>query len=441
MKKKLMLVFLCFLILNLLSGCSLAGLDSQGLISPPRANADQQGIHALLRGEEGEINFVYPKNGEFRSAVIMRDFTGDSNEDALGFCTDAEGGINLRFMQKEGNTWSTIASVKNPATQVDRVCFGDLNGDKVEEIIVGWGAPQSMTATLSIYRYSGGKIQEFTLDHGYNEFAVTDFDADGIQELFTATTFTKTEEEGGKDKKAVARVFAFEDKPVMLYSCLLNDAVVRYTALSFGGIDSQKNGVVLEGVLGEGSTVSQLLYIENDRLLSPLSSKPLQKKYNFFQRPALVTVAAKDINGDGQLELPKVTLQPNYTPETASGSYAYYVDWVQLDTETMEHWMVERDIYNIPDNYMLVLPTGRDIASYQDTEGELTFKELILDDAGEVLYTQRLFTIKSFTDEEWQDESQRLGFGLLLSTNNNLIYGVKSFRNNELQKNIKLISE
>ena len=56
------------------AGCSFTGLDAQNLMSPPRANLEQQGIYELLQeGDSQELTFVYPKRGENRSAIIMKD--------------------------------------------------------------------------------------------------------------------------------------------------------------------------------------------------------------------------------------------------------------------------------------------------------------------------------------------------------------------------------
>lgn len=439
---KLTAVAMAFAVL--LCGCSLTGLDAQTLISPPKANTDQQAIYALLKSDEGEINFIYPKNGDYRSAVIMQDFTGNGSEDAIGFSADPEGGIRLRFMVKDDDTWRTVAAAKNSSTQVDRVMFGDLNGDSVNEIIVGWGAPQSMTATLCVYSYAQGKIKEFQLDHGYNESIVTDLDGDGVQELFTATVFTQTEEEAGKDKSAVARVFSLEDRPVMKYSLVLNDTVVKYASASFSLINRTQKGVVLEGQLAEGSIISQVIYLGENGLVSPLSGKSMQKRYNYFLRPTTLPCYSKDINNDGIIEFPKISLQPGTPKDTPQDSTAYYVDWVRLDSTFMSPITVERGIYNYIDNYMMTIPEGREITCVQsEIPRELSFEESIYTSTGTMIYTRRLFSIRAFTTEEWADEKTREGYGLLISTQSNLVYGIQNFSDNveELKKGIKLISE
>ena len=123
------------------AGCSFSVLDAQNLMSPPRANLEQQGIYELLQGDGQELTFVYPKRGEHRSAIIMRDWTGDGVEDAIGFVSPEGGGVEVSFLEKGESAWRIAASFSNTATQVDMVLFGDLNGDGREDVLIGWGAP------------------------------------------------------------------------------------------------------------------------------------------------------------------------------------------------------------------------------------------------------------------------------------------------------------
>ena len=111
-------------------------------MSPPRANLEQQGIYELLQeGDSQELTFVYPKRGENRSAIIMKDWTGDGVSDAVGFVSTEGGGVRVSFLEKYQERWRTAASFVNAATQVDLVTFGDVNGDGLLEIPVASQLP------------------------------------------------------------------------------------------------------------------------------------------------------------------------------------------------------------------------------------------------------------------------------------------------------------
>ena len=183
------------------AGCSFTGLDAQNLMSPPRANLEQQGIYELLQeGDSQELTFVYPKRGENRSAIIMKDWTGDGVSDAVGFVSTEGGGVRVSFLEKYQERWRTAASFVNAATQVDLVTFGDVNGDGAQDVLIGWGSAAGTTgrtAAVSAYLYRDGDVTE-TLLGTYGEMAVTDLDGDGVSEVFTVDKYVAAEEEGAE---------------------------------------------------------------------------------------------------------------------------------------------------------------------------------------------------------------------------------------------------
>ena len=75
--KKLFAEVLAVLLALSFSGCSeLTGLDAQALMSPPKTTADREAIYALMGGGVGDVTLVYPKYGDYRSAIISRDVDG-----------------------------------------------------------------------------------------------------------------------------------------------------------------------------------------------------------------------------------------------------------------------------------------------------------------------------------------------------------------------------
>ena len=85
--------------------------------------------------------------------------------------------------------WYSLAQFTSAATQVDRVFFGDLTGDGTEEVVVGWGDPQTATASVSVYSIESGSVRELSMNAvTYSEMLLTDFDGDSVQELFVLST-------------------------------------------------------------------------------------------------------------------------------------------------------------------------------------------------------------------------------------------------------------
>ena len=251
------------------AGCSFSVLDAQNLMSPPRANLEQQGIYELLQGDGQELTFVYPKRGEHRSAIIMRDWTGDGVEDAIGFVSPEGGGVEVSFLEKGKSAWRIAASFSNTATQVDMVLFGDLNGDGREDVLIGWGSASGTTgrtAAVDAYLFDGENVTEYLLGT-YGEMTATDFDGDGVIEVFTVDKYLAAEEEGAEDLPALAHLFAWEEGALQeLASTAADNSLTNYTSIHFGALDRGLSGVVLDGAKADGSMTTQVFLLEEGTL-------------------------------------------------------------------------------------------------------------------------------------------------------------------------------
>ena len=106
--KKLFAAVLAALLALSFSGCSeLTGLDAQALMSPPKTTADREAIYALMGGGVGDVTLVYPKYGDYRSAIISRDLDGCGTSEVVSFCANGDaGGTRLEIIgEKVASGW------------------------------------------------------------------------------------------------------------------------------------------------------------------------------------------------------------------------------------------------------------------------------------------------------------------------------------------------
>ena len=308
------------------AGCSFSVLDAQNLMSPPRANLEQQGIYELLQGDGQELTFVYPKRREHRSAIIMRDWTGDGVEDAIGFVSPEGGGVEVSFLEKGESAWRIAASFSNTATQVDMVLFGDLNGDGREDVLIGWGSASGTTgrtAAVDAYLFDGENVTEYLLGT-YGEMTATDFDGDGVIEVFTVDKYLAAEEEGAEDLPALAHLFAWEEGALQELASTAADngfgviiagagtaahlggVLAAYTTLPvigvpiktsmMGGLDSllsmvqMPSGVPVATVAVNGAANAAILAAQ----MLAIGDPQLQEALAAYKQEMAETVAAKD---------------------------------------------------------------------------------------------------------------------------------------------------
>lgn len=432
--KKWIWGFVSLLLCLSLSGCtSFYDLDTKNLMSPPKPNADQQAIHQLLQGNQADITFVYPKSGDYRSAIIMQDFTGDGQEDAIGFhALEDSGGVEVQFLVKAQGEWHTEAAFRNTALQVDRVCFCDLNGTGVTDVLIGWGSTAGSTGrTAAVHAYlydSISGVTEYPLGT-YGEMAVTDFNGDNISEVFTVDKFLPAETEEDEPSPAVARAYGWKDHTMKeLYSADADNTVSTYSSATFGRLNFALQGVVLDGVKADGSLTTQIFFVDGKLLYNSPLGVNTEEYVNSYTRPSTAPFYCRDINNDNMLEIPKVSLLPCLAEDVSPDSTSYLVEWYSF-RQNSEYALQIRTLMNTTENYWFLLPAsllGKIAASNDSDRRTVTYSAVSQsEETGEPLLGSPLFSIRVFTHSAWESRGQSSGYEQLLAQGD-VVYGLQT---------------
>lgn len=419
----------CILLVVLLSSCTFGSLDPQGLMAAPTTNADQQAIYKLLQGNRSEITFAFPKNGDYRSAITMVDFTGDGLEDAIGFSLSENGSAEVQFLTKDTGQWITLNHYGNAATQVDRILFGDLTGNGLNDIIIGWGNSQNlMSATLCVYIYENGVISEVPLDTNYGALSLTDFDGDDVQELFLMQRFQSAADENTDHVPAKAELFTYQDgKMVSCHQQQADNSITQYNAISYGMISQGQYGVVVDGAKADGSSSTQVFFIQ-DGVFSVFPPNLNEENSNdLFYRPSRAAFVSRDLDGDGILEIPVIQLLPALSSDIVPDSTSFQVHWVQMD-RTYGYRSVCYTLMNTGENYYFEIPSwyvGSVTAINDSRLRAVTYYavENPETEASKSLLGSRLFTIRVFNKTAWEQRGLPGGYEML-TQQGDLIYGV-----------------
>ena len=459
MTRKIAAVLLSLCLLLTCSGCSFASFDTKNLMAPPKVNEDQQAIQELLQGGRQDIAFVYPQSGDYRSAVTMVDFTGDGVKDAIGFySSDAvnSGGVEVQFLVKTETGWESAATFQNSALQVDRVCFGTLSETGHNLILIGWGSTAGTTgrtAGANAYVYSpDGEITEYSLGT-YAELAITDFNGDGIVEVFTVDKFLPAEAEGDEPSPAQAKLFSWVAGGMAeLYCVDADNSIAGYSSALFGGLTSSLSGVVLDGIKADGSISTQIFYLDGDELKNAPDSVNTEEYSNPFLRPSTAPILSRDINGDGLLEIPQVSLLPGLPEEASPDVTCYQVDWCRFQPDSL-YRTVNRTMMNPTENYWFRLPQpliGKITSSNDSARRMVIYTEITESDQEESGYLlgEPLFAIRVFTRAVWESRGSYSGYEQL-AVQNDSVYGIQVFTQSrpllrsisQIKQDFKLLSE
>jgi hypothetical protein len=410
--KKIGLFLAVVFMIVTLSGCSFYLSDGNKLMSPPKPTGTRQRVQELIYQEAGaDIQYVYPANGSLRSAIIeTADITGDGRYDVLGFyeTPDESGGVTMVILSDGGGQWEIIAKYESVYTCVDKVMFGDLDGDGVMEAVVGWGSPLNQRGNICTYNFYKDTIHELDLGISYTEMAIGKFigNEDG-EELIVAELFRTEQKEDGTTVEipATATLYRVNDsRNVMCSQINIDKTFVRYVSATVGPVDQGTNAFVLDGVKADNTVQTELLYWSSSA--KSLITYPLVEstaEANATLRNTASNVFARDINKDGLLEIPTASLFPGADSENSSQT-SFRISWNRFDVANQEYLLVMDTVVNSEYGYFLQLPDEwRDLVTVR-TSGRILSVYAWNNELADI--GERILKITVYPEEQWEKEDQ-----------------------------------
>lgn len=416
-----------FLLLN--TGCSaFTGFSAEGTMRPPRPTGEKSAIYSVLETVAGgDFTLKYPTSGDYRSAIITEDLDGDGQQEAAAFYqkTGDAAGISVVFMQKIGEAWQSLGSFSNTATQVDKVAFGDVDGDGRREVVIGWGSSQTGSTTLCVYSVEAEKkkMKELNLDQPYSQMAVADFDGDGFDEIFTANVALG-------EQPALSSLFRIRSGAIeIMGTAQMDKTVTRYMNMQIGLLNEFQYGVVLDGARSNAGYVTEVVYWNQEE--SDLKAPLLDEKHQTVSFTVRTnSVLSRDVNGDSIIELPIATILPGFTAQTA-GETSYVTDWMRYDAAANTLERVMSTVTNSMDEYWFLIPDmwkGAITTEYTADSRSMTFYRWEEEDP---LKNQKagkgkpLLQIRVFTEKQWASGKDATGYYELVD-NNSLVYAARN---------------
>lgn len=398
-----LLVALCLIFVFMLSGCSFLSLDGSQIMCPPKATGEKAEIQKLIdKNATNEYTLKYPKNGSYRSSILMCNLDSDEEEEAIAFYSDKDGElIHVLFVEHKNTTYSIIEDISLQASFIDRMEFCDLNGDGTNEILIGYGLATAPHNTLSIFTYDGElKSEENT--YSYSNFVTGDFNNDKQDDVLLVSLYSSNTE-------AKAQLMVHKNGALrVLASTEIDPDVKQLANIQYGQISQDVYGAVLDGINSVPEYTTQVIIYESesDRLVNPLYS---ESGYALTYRAT--KICSLDYNDDKIIDIPLSKIMA-YNSSEDDKLVSRQLNWSNLslnpDTDTYTLSTYESTILCGQDGYLLTMPEkwyGNTVtARYHSNKRELTVY-VCLYNAGDPIYTDELLTIKAYSDEEFDPEN------------------------------------
>ena len=345
-----------------MTGCSFLNLDMDTHLRAPHAAGEQDAIQTALEQHIYEKQSLepaedvltptyvlkYPKMGLYRSAFIMKDMNGDGAEDALAFYALSPEGSNthIAMLSKSNGVWTCLDDIEGLATEIERVNFGDLNNDGVEELFAGFSMFDTRDRRLMLYMWEEGHFVERYTDTYTNMVvgSVVEKDRDDFL-LFRIQ---------GAEEKTTVRLLSMEnDAVVEKASASLDGHIQQFLDCSFQDLPQGTRAIYQDCLKTSGSMITELILWDGEQLVVPLYD-PLENITTHSARESMLTVG--DIDFDGELEWPQSFRMPGDELSAAEDVTLWLSDWYGWDEETDQPVKKLTNIVNATDRYYVCVP-------------------------------------------------------------------------------------
>lgn len=375
-KSKLIAVFFAFLVF--LTGCTaFTPQNTNDLLRAPALAGEQAEIQKALSSYLKETpQYKFPKEGSFRSPLLMVDLDGDGQEESVLFYSmsatstqkERTSNVYMAVLKKNDGEWEVVADEPGPAVDVASIEVVDMMGDGTAQLVVGYASSNLGNRKLYLYQFKDG-VLESKLFGDYYKYLVGDFTGDGSTGIVVVSAATDQAGMRLNFLKGSNGQFEFAQDAVELYQNF-DSCIGIYPSLDYEG----KQILIIDGKVSD-MTASQIFYFSSAGAgfySLPDSAAAMVTKTS--RNSAWLT--SRDIDGDNIVEIPVETKIGESTDILLKGdegndaSFLSQVDW--FDFTNPEEVAKE---YGILDgNY------GAYISLPEEWRGEVDIK---IDDTGE----------------------------------------------------------
>ncbi|MBE6824646.1 MAG: hypothetical protein E7513_04805 [Ruminococcaceae bacterium] len=406
---KKLCVVISILLLFTLCGCSVLSLEESNIMSPPKATGEKAKIQKLIDKEtSGSYTLKYPKNGANRSSIVMHSFDEDEDEEAIALYSDKEGDhIHALFFDIIDDEYTIISDILLEAAGIDRVDFADINGDSVNEILIGYSTSTSSQNILNIFSYQQDEIAKLDIACAYSSLITGDFNYDKHDDILLISLFS-----GDVAAQATLMIYNSEGSLSELGSTELDSDITQLAATTYAQLSYGTYGAVIDGISSTGDYTTQIVYFDKEQ---PALINPLYSYSGYSNTRRSTQVCCVDFDKDELIDIPICSLM-GYDESEDMNKVLRRIDWSNFDTETYALSTIESSILCTADGYMLDMPSKWSdtiTARYNVKERETTIYAIEYKN-NTLTLKDELLVIKAFSVDEYNKDSS--GFTEFLST-------------------------
>lgn len=397
----------------LLAGCS---MDVDAYLIPPKLQGEEQQIQQALdefiqtrygKGASTNYTLKYPKGGEYTSAFILTDLNSGrldtaskqsaANDVALAFYQVAQKGAaantHINLLRQTDGDWTSVSDVEGLSTDIERVVFGDLDGDGIEELMAGWSIYNNRDQQLHVYSLAGDTITPLSTDNVYTQLFVGDVTSSGRDDLL----LMRLED----NNVTTARLKGLQDGQLVEKGAVRLDGYInQFGTVQMGRLADGIQGVYIDALKDANTTITELVYWDHGRLNAPF----YDTSKNITSATARSSgMAARDIDADGRVEIPLCNRLPGYYETADPKETMWLTGWYDWDYAAQTAKLKFNTVLNLADGYYVRIDDSwkeRFTTLYTEADRTLWFKPMENGQIGEPFMAVRIYKDNESVSED-----------------------------------------
>ncbi len=304
-----------FLVICLLGGCS--GMSIAELYCLPKASEDYYDLQeALSQMLSDGLSYDAPASGARREPVQLVDLDHDGTDEAVAFFRSGQdGSVAAYIFARRDSQYELADQILCSGSSVGAVEYADLDGSGNLELLITCQVSEAVTQALQVSRYQSGEAESL-LTAPCGRYVLTDLNGDGAKEILCIT-------DSGAEADAIVTYYTYSDGQMKTGQELrLSENYSDILNIAQGTLEDGTAAVLITGTAEEQMKTDVL--IQNDQ--AELTAVDCGKLGSSVQLQG-GNLYPTDMDGDGNLEIPKGKELPEY--EVGSGTQ-WIVEWYGL---------------------------------------------------------------------------------------------------------------
>lgn len=291
----------------LLGGCVLEPAES--LYAVPKQPESYYNLQSAVEAVMGGASYSPPTAGENQQAVQLNDLDGDGSDEAILFWkTEGETPLVMTVLDKQDGQFAPVAQVQGAGNAFDRVYYVELDDRPGKEIVLGRQVAEGVAQVLNAYALRDGELTEL-FSASYSDFTIASLSRDGARGVFLIY-------QDADAANATAEFYLWSDgQAVRQREAELSAPASAVKRIVAGNMCEGVAAVFVASAYGEDSLVTDVFGFRDDTFVNfaygdetDTGVKTVRDYY----------VYGCDIDGDGLLELPRLTQMPQTDDPTSA---------------------------------------------------------------------------------------------------------------------------